>query len=43
MLGIRVPVLRKLAQDIVKEDNYDWKSQLIRCKYDVNVTISDGE
>ena len=24
-------------------DNYDWKSQLIRCKYDVNVTISDGE
>lgn len=28
MLGIRVPVLRKLAQDIVKEDNYDWKSFL---------------
>jgi len=24
-------------------DNYDWKSQLLRCKYDVNVTISDGE
>lgn len=24
-------------------DNYDWKSQLLRCNYDVNVTISDGE